>query len=70
MKLKRKITLECVDGEHSKTWVGELYDDDTVITRWGRLDAEVLQSKMFPGAGEDFLNKKEKEKLKKNYTPV
>ncbi len=69
MKLIRKIELECVDGEHFKGWVGELYDDDTVITRWGRIGAD-YQSKMFPNVGELFLNKKENEKLKKGYEPV
>ena len=69
MKLIRKIELDCIDGEHFKTWVGELYDDETVITRWGRISNE-LQSKMFPNVGENFLNKKEKEKLKKGCEPT
>ena len=71
MKLIRKIELNCIDDikNHAKTWIGELYDDGTVITRWGRLNAD-LQSKMFPNAGIDFLNKKEGEKLKKGYEPV
>lgn len=68
-KLIRKIYLECVDGEHFKQWIGELYNNDNVITRWGRIGTE-LQSKEFKGAGEDFLNKKEKEKLSKGYEPV
>jgi hypothetical protein len=68
-RLIRKITLECVGDNHSKTWTGELYDNDDVITRWGRLDAE-LQMKEFRGVGEEFLNKKEKEKLNKGYCPV
>jgi predicted DNA-binding WGR domain protein len=72
MKLIRKITLENTQDGHFKRWIGELYDDDTVITRWGRaeLDDDTFQSKMFPKAGENFLNKKEREKLGKGYEPV
>lgn len=69
MKLLRKITLENTEDGHFKEWVGELYDDDTVITRWGIIGND-LNSKMFPNAGEEFLNKKEKEKLRKGYQPV
>lgn len=70
MKLIRKITLENTQDNHFKVWHGELYDNDDVITRWGAIHADVLQSKMFPKAGKDFLNKKEHEKLKKGYKPV
>jgi poly [ADP-ribose] polymerase len=52
---------------HNKVWIGELHDDDSVITKWGRVGYD-MQSKTFPGAGESFLLKKEKEKLKKGYT--
>lgn len=72
MKLIRKINLICCDEPSYKRWIGELYDNETVITRWGRADVDDndLQSKMFPYVGESFLNKKEKEKLKKGYEPV
>ncbi len=69
MKLIRKIKLECIDIDHCKEWVGELYDNGDVITRWGKIDYD-LQSKMFPRAGTSFLDKKEKEKLAKGYEPV
>lgn len=67
--LKKKIQLVfCEVGENSnKVWEGELYDDDTVITRWGRI-GNTLDSKTFAGVGESFFLKKEKEKLKKGYT--
>ena len=74
--LVKKITLVCADAsgdidgiQHNKVWYGELYDDDTVITRWGRVGYP-LQSKTFPGKGESFLLKKREEKLgdRKGYT--
>ena len=71
----KKLTLICaddgrVDGvQHNKVWYGELYDDNKVVTRWGRVGYD-LQSKEFPGAGEGFLFKKEAEKIKKGYTPA
>jgi predicted DNA-binding WGR domain protein len=67
--LTKKLTLifsDAVDN-HNKVWYGELYDNDDVITRWGRVGYD-LQSKTFPGAGEGFLLTKEREKLKKGYT--
>lgn len=55
-------------GENSnKQWVGELFDNGDVRTRWGRIGLGE-QSKMFPGAGASFLKKKEAEKIKKGYT--
>ncbi len=74
--LVKKVTLVCADAsgdidgvQHNKVWYGELYDDDTVITRWGRVGYP-LQSKEFPGKGEAFLLKKREEKLgdRKGYT--
>lgn len=72
-KLIKKITLICADDgsadgiQHNKCWHGELYDDNLVVTRWGRVGYD-LQSKEFLGAGESFLLKKEVEKIKKGYT--
>lgn len=69
--ITKKLTLifsDAVDN-HNKVWYGELYDNDDVITRWGRVGYD-LQSKTFPGAGEGFLLTKEREKLKKGYTPA
>jgi poly [ADP-ribose] polymerase len=71
MAIKKTITLIWADiaDNHNKVWIGELHDDDTVITKWGRVGYD-LQSKSFPGAGESFLCKKEREKLNKGYTPA
>lgn len=65
--LVKKIILVCSeikDGtQHNKCWQGELYDNDDVITRWGRVGYD-LQSKTFSGVGEGFLLKKKAEKLR------
>jgi poly [ADP-ribose] polymerase 2/3/4 len=70
MALKKSVTLICADfsgdKNHNKFWTGELHDDNTVITKWGRVGYD-CQSKTFPNAGEIFLSKKEHEKLKKGY---
>ncbi len=66
-KLIQKVTLVCSEiksgTQHNKVWYGELYDNDDVITRWGRVGYD-LQSKTFSGVGEGFLLKKKAEKLK------
>lgn len=68
MNLKKTISLIFVEinKNSNKVWEGELYDDNTVITRWGRV-GQPLQSKTFPGVGDKFLLRKEQEKLKKGY---
>ena len=64
--LTKKLTLIFADAgdadgvQHNKVWYGELYDNNNVITRWGRVGYD-LQSKEFPGVGESFLLTKEKE---------
>lgn len=65
MKLIEKVKLVCysIEKNNKKVWIGELYDDDTVITRWGVI-GETLSSKTFPSAGAAFLRKKEHEKLR------
>lgn len=60
---KVKLVCYCIEKNNKKVWIGELYDDDTVITRWGVI-GETLSSKTFPGAGVSFLRKKEHEKLR------
>lgn len=55
------------EANHNKVWYGELFDNGDVRTRWGRIGLGE-QSKMFPGAGQSFLKKKEAEKIKKGYT--
>jgi poly [ADP-ribose] polymerase 2/3/4 len=72
MAITKSITLIMADAEenNNKVWIGELHDNGDVITRWGRIRAnmeESMQSKTFPSAGETFLMKKEKEKTKKGY---
>jgi len=54
---------------NNKWWTGELYDNGDVKTRWGRV-AMGEQSKLFPGKGEPFLLKKQKEKLGKGYSEL
>lgn len=64
-KLIEKVTLVCysIEKNNKKQWIGELYDNGDVITRWG-LVGGTLDSKTFPNAGVEFLRKKEKEKLR------
>lgn len=74
MAVKKEIVLiysEITEtaGGHNKVWIGELHDDETVVTKWGRVGYD-MQSKSFPNAGESFLLKKEKEKIRKGYTPA
>lgn len=63
--LIEKVKLVCysIEKNHKKCWLGELYDDDTVITRWGVI-GKPFSFKEFPGAGVSFLRQKEREKLK------
>ena len=73
MKLTKEIQLINVEDGHHKQWCGQLFDDNTVITSWGKIGA-TPQSKEFsfetPEEAEAFLNKKETEKLKKKYVPA
>lgn len=71
MNVIKEIRLICIDmvSNENKTWVGTAYDNGDIKTQWGRVGYE-LQSKDFPGAGIGFLEKKEREKLKKGYTPL
>lgn len=61
--------MACQEGGHNKIWHGSLFDNDTVLTEWGKIDAS-LQSKTFENAGEKFLEKKIKEKVNKGYVEV
>lgn len=67
-KLIRKEHRIMADAEtnNNKFWIGELYDNGDVITRWGRVGYDE-QSKTFPGKGEKFLETKLREKEKKGY---
>jgi poly [ADP-ribose] polymerase len=64
-----KLVFADVTDNHNKVWYGLLYDNDDCETRWGRVGYD-LQSKMFPGTGKSFLDKKRKEKIAKGYTEL
>ena len=64
----RLILVEAVSN-NNKWWTGRLFDNGDVITLWGRVGYDG-DSKTFPGAGADFLRKKEREKAKKGYSPL
>ena len=61
--LVEKVHLIKSDPEknNNKFWIGELYDDNTVVCRWGRV-GDTGQTKTFSGAGKSFLDKKVNEK--------
>lgn len=61
----RLIFVEA-DVNSNKYWEGRLYDNGDVSTHWGRVGKD-LQTKMFPGGGKRFLEKKKAEKLNKGY---
>jgi poly [ADP-ribose] polymerase len=71
-KLIERVKLVCssIEKNNNKVWIGELYDNGDVVTRWGRIRdpkgniEDQLDSKSFPSAGESFLRKKEAEKLR------
>ncbi len=69
MKLIKKIEMENTSDGHSKIWIGHLFDNNLVVTEWGKIGYDT-QSKSFPDAGEEFLNKKVAEKTKKGYELV
>ena len=64
-----KMVFSDVTDNHNKVWYGKLFDNGDCLTEWGRIGYD-LQSKEFPGAGESFLLKKQKEKERKGYTEL
>ena len=64
----RLILVEAVSN-NNKWWTGRLYDNGDAETLWGRVGYSG-DSKMFPGMGRSFLEKKQREKEKKGYTPL
>lgn len=58
---EEKYIKSDVNNNNNKWWTIQLLDDNTVITKWGRV-GDVGQSKTFPGAGVGFLEKKCREK--------
>lgn len=67
----KEIRLIMADAKENsnKYWTGRLFDNSDVETIWGRIGV-TKDSKQFPSAGESFLLKKEREKLKKGYKPL
>jgi poly [ADP-ribose] polymerase len=63
---KKLLNVE-VGSNMNRFWEGELHDDGTVVTRWGRVGNDP-QSKTFPQVGEAFFRKKIREKENKGYT--
>ncbi len=68
MEIIEKVKLINTEDGHSKQWAAEL-TEDSVIVHWGKIGGP-QQIKVFEGEGEEFLEKKIKEKLKKNYKLV
>lgn len=64
-----RLILVEVGQNSNKFWTGRLYDNGDAETLWGRV-GYAGDSKMFPGAGRDFLEKKKREKQKKGYTQL
>lgn len=63
-----KLIMTEVGSNNNKWWTGQLFDDGTVKANWGRVGYSG-DSGEWQG-GEDYLNKKVKEKLKKGYTEL
>ena len=64
-----RLILVEVGVNSNKFWTGRLYDNGDAETLWGRVGYSG-DSKMFPGAGRTFLEKKQREKEKKGYSPL
>lgn len=64
-----RLILVEVGKNSNKWWTGRLYDNGDAETLWGRTGYDG-DSKMFPGRGRAFLEKKQREKEKKGYTPL
>jgi hypothetical protein len=68
-KMIYEVKMECTVDGHSKQWTGELYDNNTVITKWGPIGGNE-QSKEFKKSGQPFLVKKMMEKERKGYVVI
>ena len=64
-----RLIMTDITDNNNKLWVGKLFDNDTVITEWGRV-GNTLQSKTFTGVGDKFLQQKMKEKTSKGYKEI
>lgn len=58
--------MSSVSNNNNKFWNAELYDDGTVVTKWGRI-GDIGDQKTFPGAGDSFFDSKCREKSRKGY---
>jgi len=58
---QEKYIKSDVKNNNNKWWTVSLFDNQDVLTEWGRV-GDKGQSKLFPGAGESFLEKKCREK--------
>ena len=66
-----KIKMINQTAGHNKEWLCELYDDGTVITKWGKIGA-TLQEKTFKkgNSAQVFVADKLIEKERKGYVMV
>lgn len=63
-----RLIMTDASNNNNKYWHGELYDDGTVHSKWGRVGYESgSQEKTWNGVGRPFFDKKKKEKLAKGY---
>lgn len=69
MKIIKSVNLEYIDETSDKVWQADLMENNDVLCSWGKMGTE-LQSKLFPNAGESFMNKKMTEKIRKGYELV
>lgn len=71
MKIVESKKFVCTSGtnNNNKYWGYKLYDNDDVIVEWGRIGKSV-GNKTHCGAGEKFVKKKIKEKIKKGYQEI
>lgn len=58
---EEKYIKSDINNNNNKFWTVQLFDDNTVVTKWGRV-GDIGQTKTFPGAGVSFLEKKCREK--------
>lgn len=63
-----KLIKTEVSANNNKWWIGQLFDDGTVKASWGRV-GNTGESGEWQG-GDDYLQKKFREKLKKGYTEL
>lgn len=64
-----KLIFSEADENKNKVWIGTLFDNGDVETKWGRI-GNSLQSKQFSSVGSHYLDKKAAEKRKKGYTEL